>query len=184
MRGKITADGNSARDAMARIRKASQTFAMLKSIWKSKQLRLKTKLRPYKSNILRVLLYVSKFWKLTAKLAHKLENFQNRCLQKILGVFLPNTITNEELLHKTDATSLSTQIKRRRWRWLGNMCRMSPDALPNTAEQQTLDGRRRPGHPKKKMDTKSGKGDERMRPDIGQYRLEALCVSPGMKRIE
>ncbi|KAI0234485.1 hypothetical protein LSAT2_015232, partial [Lamellibrachia satsuma] len=40
---KITTDGDSAKDATARIRKASQTFAMLKPIWKSKQLRLETK---------------------------------------------------------------------------------------------------------------------------------------------
>ncbi|KAI0211165.1 hypothetical protein LSAT2_004014 [Lamellibrachia satsuma] len=72
-------------------------------------------------------------WKLTAKLAHKLETFQNKCLRKILGVFWPNTITNEELHRKTDATSLATQIKKRRWRWLGHVCRMSPGALPKTA---------------------------------------------------
>ena len=99
---KITTDGDSAKDAMDRIRKASQTFAMLK---------LETKLRLYNSNVLNVLLYGSECWKLTAKLAHKHETFQNRCLRKILGVFWPNTITNEELLCKTDATSLATQIK-------------------------------------------------------------------------
>ena len=83
---KITTDRASAKDAMARIRKVSQTFTMLKSIWKSKQLRLKTKQRLYNSNIFIVLLYGSKCWKPTAKLAPKLETFQNRCLQKILGV--------------------------------------------------------------------------------------------------
>ena len=78
---KITTDGDSAKDATARIRKASQTFAMLKPIWKSKQLRLETKLRLYNSNVLSVLLYGSECWKLTAKLAHKLETFQNKCLR-------------------------------------------------------------------------------------------------------
>ena len=38
MGSKITTDGDSAKDVIARIRKVSQTFAMLKSIWKSKQL--------------------------------------------------------------------------------------------------------------------------------------------------
>ena len=52
---KITTDGDSAKNAMARIRKASQTFAMLKPIWKSKQLRLETKLRLYNSNLLSAL---------------------------------------------------------------------------------------------------------------------------------
>ena len=120
---KITTDGDSAKDAMARIRKASQTFAMLKPIWKSKQLRLETKLRLYNSNILTVLLYGSECWKLTAKLAHKLENFQNRCLRNI-------------------------QIKRRRWRWFGHVCRMSPGALPKTALRWTADGKRRRRRPK------------------------------------
>ena len=139
---KITTDGDSAKDAMAGIRKASQLFAMLKHIWKSKQLRLETKQRLYNSNVLSVLLYSSECWKLTAKLAHKLETFQNRCLRNILGVFWPNTITNEELLCKTDATSLATQIKRRRWRWLGHMCRMSRGAVPKTADGKTRRGRR------------------------------------------
>ena len=129
-------------------RQASQTFAMLKPIWKSKQLRLETKLRLYNSNVISVLLYRSECWKLTAKLAHKLETFQNRCLRKILGVFWPNTITNEELHRETDATSLATQIKKRRWRWLGHVCRMSPGAMPKTALRWTADGKRRRGRPK------------------------------------
>ncbi|KAI0224679.1 hypothetical protein LSAT2_024347 [Lamellibrachia satsuma] len=129
---KITTDGDSAKDAMARIRKASQTFAMLKPIWKSKQLRLETKLRLSSSNVLSVLLYGSECWKLTAKLAHKLEAFQNRCLRKILGVFWPNTIINEELHRKT-----------RRWRWLVHVCQMLPGALPKTALRWTAAGKRR-----------------------------------------
>ena len=111
---KITTDGDSAKDAMVRIRKASQTFGMLKPIWKSKQLRLETKLRLYNRNVLCVLLYGSECWKSTPKLANKLETFHNRCLRKILGIFWPNTTTNEELSRKTDATSLDTQIKKRR----------------------------------------------------------------------
>ena len=118
MGSKITTDEDS-KYAKSRIRKASQPFTMLKPIWKSKQLKLKTKLRLCNRNVLNVLLYGSECWKLTAKLAHKPVTFQNRCLRKILRVFWPNTITNDELLHITAATSLVTQIKRRRWRWLG-----------------------------------------------------------------
>ena len=81
---KTTTDGDSAKYAMANIRKASQPFTMVKSISKSKQRRLKTKLRLCNSNILSVLLYGSECWKLTAKLANKLVTFQNRCRRKIL----------------------------------------------------------------------------------------------------
>ena len=83
-----------------------------------------------------------------SKLAYKLETFQTRCLRKILGVVWPNTITNEELHHKTDATSLATQIKKRRWRWLGQVCRTLPGALPKTALRWTADGKKRRGRPK------------------------------------
>ena len=124
----------------------------MKSIWKSKQLRLKSKLRLCNSNVLSVLLYGFECWKLTAKLAHKPVTFQNRCLRKILSVFWPNTITNEELLCITDATSLATQIKRRRWRWFGHVCRLSPGALPNIALRWTADGRRN-------MEMNIGKGE-------------------------
>ena len=62
--------------------------------------------------------------------------------ERILGVFWPNTITNVELLRKTDATSLATQIKRGRWRWLGHVCRMSPGAPPYAGQ------RMRRGRPK------------------------------------
>ena len=117
---KITTDGDSTKDVMARIIKAGQTFAMLKPIWKSKQIRLEAKLRLYNSNVF-------------------------RCLRKILGVFWPNTITNEELHRKTDATSLATQIKR--IRWFGHVYRMSPGALPKTALRWTADGKRRRGRP-------------------------------------
>ena len=77
LRSKITTDGD------------CKIFALLKPIWKFKQLRLETTLRLYNSNVLSVLLYGSECWKLTSKLAHKLETFQNRCLRNILGVFCP-----------------------------------------------------------------------------------------------
>ena len=128
---------------------------------------------------------------LTAKLAHKLETFQSRCLRRILGVFW--NITNEELLCKTDATSLATLIKRRRWRWLGHVCQMSPDALPKTASHWTVDGTRRHSHPKeiwretveKEMKechlTLSPNG---LQTDSSGALLLMPYVPPGMKRIE
>ena len=75
---KIITDGDSAKGVMARIRKASQPFAMLKPIWKSKQLRWETNLELYNSNILSVLLFGSEYWKRTAVLAYKLDTFKKQ----------------------------------------------------------------------------------------------------------
>ena len=113
-------------------------------------MRLETNLSLFNNNVLSVLLCGPECWKLTAKLANKLKTFENRCLRKILGVFWPNTITNEDLHRKTDATSLATHIKRRGedGDGFGQFCRMSPGALLKTALRWTADGKRRRGRPK------------------------------------
>ena len=79
---KIAKDGDS--EVNSRITKANQSFAMLKSIWKSKQVGTNTKLRIFKSNVLSILLYGAECWKLTTRIAHKIHTFQNKCFRKIL----------------------------------------------------------------------------------------------------
>ena len=49
----------------ARLAKASQAFASLRSTWKARNIRLKTKLRIFKSNVISTLLYGSESWKVT-----------------------------------------------------------------------------------------------------------------------
>ena len=117
------------REVNSRITKANQSFAMLKNIWTSKQVGTNTKLRIFNSNVLSGLLYGAECWKLTTRIAHKIHTFQNRCLRKILRIFWPRRISNEELHQRTNAKSLVQTVKKRRWRWLGHVCRMPPDAL-------------------------------------------------------
>ena len=59
-----------------RLSKAGQAFALLKNIWKSKNISLKTKLRFFKSNVLTTLLYGYESWKLTKAIGHRLDTFQ------------------------------------------------------------------------------------------------------------
>ena len=54
----LSTDGYSTTDAKARMRKASQTLAMLIFIWKAKQLRLQTELSIYTNTVVSVLLAV------------------------------------------------------------------------------------------------------------------------------
>ena len=146
---KMQADGDSEPDVKRRISKASQAFSMLKNIWKSKRLNRNTKIRIFRSNVVSVLLYGCESWKATTTISRMLEVFQNRCLRRILNIFWPNTISNIELHRKTSSSSIMTEIKRRRWTWIGHVIRMPSDAFPKIALRWTLNaGRRKRGRSK------------------------------------
>ena len=145
---KVTPDGDCINEINSRISKAGQAFGMLRSIWKNKNLSLNTKVRIFKSNVLSVLLYGAECWKTTVVIEQKLEVFQTKCLRRILGIFWPNTIRNENLLERTNMTTISETIKARRWRWFGHVCRMPANAIPKTALTWTPQGQRNRGRPK------------------------------------
>nr|KAG5708729.1 hypothetical protein BaRGS_034946 [Batillaria attramentaria] len=145
---KMTTDGDSEKEVRERILKASQAFASLKTIWRTRKISTKTKLRLFKSNVLSTLLYGAESWKMTKGISHKLEVFQNRCLRRILSIFWPNTISNSELHERTNTKPITLEVRARRWRWIGHVLRMPPASLPRIALRWTPDGRRKRGRPK------------------------------------
>ncbi|KAL9983368.1 hypothetical protein ACROYT_G005527 [Oculina patagonica] len=145
---KMTTDGDSEPEIKARLSKAGQAFASLKNIWKSKKITLKTKLRFFKSNVLTTLLYGCESWKATKAICHKLDTFQNRCLRRILNIFWPNIISNAELRRATSTNNISSEVKKRRWRWIGHVLRMDPSSIPRVALHWTPTGKRARGRPK------------------------------------
>ena len=145
---KMTTDGDCNQEINTRISKANQAFAMLRPIWRSSALSNQTKIRLFKSNVLSVLLYGSECWKTTVAIEKKLEVFQNKCLRRILKIFWPNVISNEDLRTKTGVSTMKDTIQMRRWRWLGHVCRMPSNSLPRTALRWTPQGKRKRGRPK------------------------------------
>ena len=131
-----------------RITKASQAFAALRNIWKCRNISTNTKIRLFKSNVLSVLLYGSESWKVMKTIEHRLEVFQNRCLRRILRIFWPNTISNEELHRRTNTIAIAKQVRQRRWRYIGHTLRKTQTELPRVALRWTPDGRRKRGRPK------------------------------------
>ena len=141
---KITIDGeDSTSDVHKRISKARSAFASLHYIWKSTSISTNTKIRIFKSNILGVLLYGAESWKETKHITNKLDTFQTRCLRRILKIFWPNTISNEELHERTATRPISSLIKERRWKWIGHVHRMEPSEIPKIAMRWTPPGKRR-----------------------------------------
>ena len=119
----IAVDGGTERDVLVRIGKARTAFLLLRPVWRSKEISLRTKLRIFNTNVKSVLMYGAETWRVTKNISAKIQAFTNRCLRNILGVRWPNTISNEDLLAKTQEEKMTTQIRRRKWKWIGHTLR-------------------------------------------------------------
>jgi hypothetical protein len=112
---KMSNTGDGEVEIRARVAKASQALASLKGTWKAGNIRLKTKIRIFKSNVNSTLLYGSESWKMTKTINSKLDVFQNSCLRHILHMYWPNVNTIEEPQRKTKTEPIPMQVKQRRW---------------------------------------------------------------------
>ena len=90
----ISRTGGTDEDIIARISKARQVFVMLKPVWRSSSLSLKSKLRIFTSNVKSVLLYGAETGRTTKYLVNKLQVFVNKSLRSILGIRWPEKIRN------------------------------------------------------------------------------------------
>ena len=120
-------------DVKARIGKASTAFLQLKNIWSSKILRNSTKMKIFNSNVKSVLLYGSETWRLTTTTISKVQTFINKCLQRIINIHWPNTISSE-LWRRTKQITAEEEIGKRRWRWIGHTLRK----VENNSTRQAL----------------------------------------------
>ena len=81
--------------------KARVAFLMLSKIWKSKLIKLKTKMRIFNSSVKSVLLYSSETWRITKHTVNKIQTFVNRCLRRIMNVKWSDKVSNNTLWTKT-----------------------------------------------------------------------------------
>lgn len=144
----ITTTGGTEADVTARIRKARASFALLNNIWTSNQYSIKTKLRLFNSNVKSVLLYGCETWKVTRDIERRLQVFINKSLRRILRVYWPETIPNEQLWARTGQEKVNIQIKRRKWNWIGHTLRRPEDNIARLALDWNPQGSRAKGRPK------------------------------------
>ena len=141
-------DGGAHNDIKNRLNKARNVFRMLNNVWRSQQYSTKTKLKLYQSCVLSTLLYGSECWRMTVSDIKQLSVFHTKNLRRILGIFWPNTISNQDVLAQCQQESMDTIIMRRRWNWIGHILRREPDSIPRIALHWTPEGKRKRGRPK------------------------------------
>ena len=96
----------------------------------------------------RLLLYGSETWRVTKTNTHKLQTFTNRCLRNILNIRWPEVVSNEQLWDKTKQTPIETEIRKRKWGWIGHTLRKPASNITRQALDWNPQGKRKVGRPK------------------------------------
>ena len=94
------------------------------------------------------MLYGSETWRTTKTNRNKLQTFTNRCLRNILGIRWPDVISNEDLWARTSQVSIETDIRKRKWGWIGHTFRKPQSNVTRQALEWNPQGRRRVGRPR------------------------------------
>jgi hypothetical protein len=72
----------------------------------------------------------------------------NNCLRRILHIYWPKKISNQELWDKTQQIPVDEEIQTRRWRWLGHTLRKPADSITRQAITWNPPGKRKRGRPR------------------------------------
>ena len=79
----VDQQGGTDRDVTARLGKARAAFVVLKNIWASGGIRMRTKLCIFNSSVKSILLYGCETWQTTQMMQQKIQTFFNTCLRRI-----------------------------------------------------------------------------------------------------
>ena len=132
----------------SRLDKARSVFHRLSKVWRTGEFRRETKLRIFKSNIIAVLLYGCETWRMTKADEKRLDTFLHKCLRRILKVHWPMRVSNYEIRKRAGIKKISSQVWRRRWKWIGHVLRMAPNRNPYVALSWAPSGKRSRGWPR------------------------------------
>ena len=141
----ISTEGGGEKDIQNRVNKARTAFIKLDNVWRCKDLHHKTKSRLFKTLICPILLYGCETWRLNKSDEKKLNTFQTKCLRRILKISWRDHITNIEVLERSDCDPITTQIRRRRWRFIGHISRQDVSTHCNIALEWKPEGKRKRG---------------------------------------
>nr|KAG5704999.1 hypothetical protein BaRGS_022841 [Batillaria attramentaria] len=146
----VNGQGGTDRDVTARIGKARAAMVMLKNVWASKVVSIRTKLRIFNSNVKSVLLYGCETWRTTKTMQQKIQTFLNTCLRRIFNIRWPEKIRNEELWERAGQEPVAKQILKfqRKWGWIGHTLRKPASSTTRQALTWNPQGKRKRGRPR------------------------------------
>ena len=136
-------------DVKRRTRLAAWAFGRLKrTVWTNQDISRSLKVRIYKALILPIAIYGTESWTLRQTGTRKLESFEMRCLQVVLGVHLLDRVKNEEIRQRLNIpNTICEEVSKRRMKWFGHVVRMPHHRLPLQVYKNDFIQRRPPGRP-------------------------------------
>ena len=184
----VSNKGGTEDDIKARLGKARVAYNKLDKFWKNSPFIIKTKINVFKSSVISVLLYGCKTWRTTKGDEKKLDAFLHKSLRRILKIYWPMRIINEEVRRRAGIReTISDQVARRRWTWLDHVLRIDHHSHPRIALTWVPEGKRKRGRTTRNKEKNSGKGDQGQRVKVmggggnsseGQNNLEGESVRP------
>ena len=149
--GVISDSSSSENDIKRRVGLAMGVVQNLNSIWKSKDIRISTKLELYRVLVLSIATYGSETWTLKKADEQRLHVFEMACLRKILGVTRRDRIRNTKIrdilnYHK----ELTETIQSKKLTYFGHIKRMNPSRYPKILLEGEIAGNRPRGRPEKR----------------------------------
>ena len=144
----IDHSGGTAADVRSRVAKARAAFETLDKKWRDRTISTKTKIRLFNSNVKSALLYGCETWSLNQSSLKKFQTFVNGCLRRILRIFWPERIRNEELRNRAGQRPISEEITQTRWRWLGHTLRKPRNSSTRQSLQWNPQGKQSRGRPR------------------------------------
>jgi hypothetical protein len=106
-----------------------------------------TKLLIFNGNVKSVLLYACESWLVSKQVTNLLKTFVNQCLRRILKIYWPAVISNQQLWQTTQQEPTELEIKRCKWKWLGHTLRRPQTDINRAALEWNPQGSRRKGCP-------------------------------------
>ena len=146
-------DATTDKDLDNHLSKASRSFGRLsKTVWQDHYLRISTKLKVYGAVIIPTLIYGAESWVQYRKQMRRLEQFHQRCLRKIFNIKWQEFVSNEEVLERSNLTSIKVILMKHQLRWAGHVTRMESERLPKAVFFGELSkGKRKRGAQKKRF---------------------------------
>ena len=118
-------------------------------LWSSRALSRFTKLQLFQSIVISFLMYGAETWTLLNKHCAALSVLLMSCLRHICGISLKDHISNAAILSTCQAPSMESQLRSKRLRWYGHLCRMLDSKLPKVMLFGQVKGSKPPGRPRK-----------------------------------
>ena len=147
----ITEDARSVQEIKIRIAVATSSLSKLKTIWRDKNISMKTRMSLLRALVTSVFLYGCETWTLNAEMEKRINSFEMNGMCRLLQFHYTSHTSNKQIRELMTSyigehEHLLTIVKRRQLTWFGHVIRWK-GSLANTLLQGGTDGCRKKGRP-------------------------------------